>query len=49
MRLTPTGTSRVVLDTTITVEGGSVQTYTLLDDPDTASLELMPVEEAQVL
>jgi hypothetical protein len=49
VRLMATGTSRVVVDTTITVEGGSVQTYTLLDDLDTASLELMPVEEAEVL
>lgn len=46
VRMTPTGTSRVVLDTTITVQDGSVQTYALLDDPETASLELIPIEEA---
>jgi hypothetical protein len=46
VRMTPTGTSRIVLDTTITVPDGSVQTLALIDDPDTASLELMPVEEA---
>jgi hypothetical protein len=48
VRMTPTGTSRIVLDTQITVQDGSVQTYTLIDDPETASLELMPVEEALV-
>jgi hypothetical protein len=46
VRLTPTGTSRIVLDTTITVQDGSVTTFALIDDPDTASLELMPVEVA---
>jgi hypothetical protein len=46
VRLTPTGTSRITVDTTITVTDGSVQTLALIDDPDTASLELMPVEEA---
>jgi hypothetical protein len=44
--MTPTGTSRFVLDTTITVQDGSVQTFALIDDQDTAALELMPVEEA---
>jgi hypothetical protein len=46
VRMTPTGTSRFVLDTTITVQDGSVQTFALIDDQDTAALELMPVEEA---
>ena len=46
VRMTPTGTSHFVLDTTITVTDGSVQTFALIDDPTTASLELMPVEEA---
>lgn len=48
VRLAPAGTSRIVLDTNITVEGGSVQTYTLLDNPTTAAMELTPVEEALV-
>jgi hypothetical protein len=48
VRLAPVGTSRIVLDATITVQDGSVQTYVLMDDPETASLELMPVEEALV-
>jgi hypothetical protein len=46
VRMTPTGTSRVVLDSTFTVTDGSVQTLALIDDLPTASLELMPVEEA---
>jgi hypothetical protein len=46
VRMTPTGTSRIVLDTTFTVQDGSVQTLAVIDDPETASLELMPVEEA---
>jgi hypothetical protein len=36
----------MLLDTQITVSDGSVQTFVLNDDPDTADLELMPVEEA---
>lgn len=46
VRMTPTGTSRIVLDTPLTVQDGSVQTLALIDDLPTASLELMPVEEA---
>jgi hypothetical protein len=46
VRMTPAGTSRIVLDTPITVPDGSVQTLTVVDDVPTASLELMPVEEA---
>lgn len=48
VRMAPTGTSRIVLDTSIAVQDGSVQTFALIDDPETASLELMPVEEALV-
>ncbi len=46
VRMAPTGTSRIVLDTMITVQDGSVQTFALIDDQATAGLELMPVEEA---
>ena len=46
VRVAATGTSRMLLDTQITVNDGSVQTYVLNDDPDTAVLELMPVDEA---
>jgi hypothetical protein len=48
VRMAPVGTSRIELDATITVQDGSVQTYVLIDDPETAELELMPVEEALV-
>jgi hypothetical protein len=48
VRMAPVGTSRIVLDTTVTVQDGSVQTYVLIDDPETATLELMPVEDALV-
>jgi Domain of unknown function (DUF4397) len=46
VRMTPTGTSRIVLDTTFTVQDGSVQTLAVIDDLSTASLQLMPVEDA---
>jgi hypothetical protein len=46
VRVAATGTSRMLLDTQITVADGSVQTLVLNDDPDTAAPELMPVEEA---
>jgi hypothetical protein len=46
VRMTPTGTSRIVLDSNFTVQDGSVQTLALIDDVPTASLELMPVEDA---
>lgn len=48
VRLAPAGTSRIVLDSAITLQDGSVQTFVLIDDPDSAELELMPVEEALV-
>jgi uncharacterized protein DUF4397 len=46
VRMARTGTSNIVLDTSITVQDGSVTTFALIDDPETASLELMPVEDA---
>jgi len=46
VRIFATGTSRMLLDTQITVADGSVQTIVLNDDRDTADLELMGVEEA---
>ncbi|MEP7244723.1 MAG: DUF4397 domain-containing protein [Gammaproteobacteria bacterium] len=46
VRFAATGTSRMVLDTTITVIDGSVSTYVLNDDPESGDLDLMPVEEA---
>jgi len=48
VRLAATGTSRIVLDANITVNGGSVQTYTLIDNPTTGAIELTPIEEALV-
>jgi hypothetical protein len=45
LRLTDTGTSRVVLDTTITLPAGAVQTY-VLNDSETGDLELIPVDDA---
>ncbi|MEJ1966750.1 MAG: DUF4397 domain-containing protein [Gammaproteobacteria bacterium] len=45
VRFMATGTTRVVLDTTITLPAGGLQTYVLLDDPDTGALELMPVDD----
>jgi hypothetical protein len=43
-----TGTSTVLLDTTITLPAGGVQTYVLNDDPDTGALEVMPVDDATI-
>jgi hypothetical protein len=48
VRFMDTGTSRVVMDTTITVPAGGVQTYVLNDDLETAELELMPVDDAMI-
>ncbi len=48
VRFMTTGTSTVVLDTTITLPAGGVQTYVLNDDPDTGALELMPVDDATI-
>ena len=36
----------MLLDTTITVVDGSVETLVLNDDPETGDLDLMPLEEA---
>jgi hypothetical protein len=46
VRVAATGTSRMLLDTQIAVVDGSVQTLVLNDDPGTADLELMGVDEA---
>jgi hypothetical protein len=46
VRFAATGTSRMLLDATITVVDGSVETLVLNDDPQTGNVELMPVEEA---
>ena len=46
VRMMETGTTTVVLDTTITLPAGGVQTYVLNDDPDTGALELIPVDDA---
>lgn len=46
VRMAPAGGSTFEFDSAITVQDGSVSTFVLIDDPDTASLELMPVEEA---
>ncbi len=40
------GTTTVLLDTTMTLPAGGVQTYVVNDDPDTSSLELIPVDDA---
>ncbi len=45
LRLMDTGTSRVVLDTTVTLPAGGVQTY-VLNDSETGDLELIPVDDA---
>jgi hypothetical protein len=45
LRLTDTGTSRIVLDTTITLPAGVVQTF-VLNDSETGDLELIPVDDA---
>jgi hypothetical protein len=46
VRFMAMGTSTVLLDTTIALPAGAVQTYVLNDDPDTGALELMPVDDA---
>jgi hypothetical protein len=45
VRVMDTGTSRVLLDTQVTLVEGTVQTFVLIDDEEGA-LELMPVDEA---
>ena len=47
MRILQTGTTTVILDTTITLAAGDVTTYVVNDDPATAgALEVIPVEDA---
>jgi hypothetical protein len=46
VRIMAAGTSRIVLDTTITLTEGAVQTYVIDDDLTTGSLEMFPVDEA---
>jgi hypothetical protein len=47
VRIMATGTTTVILDTTITLTAGGSTTYVVNDDPDTAGgLELIPVEDA---
>jgi hypothetical protein len=45
IRMTPTGTSRVEIDTTIALEPGAVETYVLNDDLETGGYELIPVDD----
>jgi len=45
VRVMATGTSRVLLDTTITLTNGTVQTLALIDS-EVGQLELLPVDEA---
>jgi hypothetical protein len=46
VRVMTTGTTTVLLDTTITLPAGGVQTYVVNDDPDTGVLELIPIDDA---
>lgn len=46
VRIMEGGTTTVILDTTITLPAGGVQTYVVNDDPDTGALELIPVDDA---
>ena len=47
VRVMATGTTTVLLDTSITLTAGGVTTYVVNDDPDTGGgLELVPVEDA---
>ena len=46
VRVMTTGTTTVLLDTTITLQPGGVTTYVINADPDTGALELVPVEDA---
>jgi hypothetical protein len=46
VRIMEGGTSTVLLDTTIALPAGGVETYVVNDDPDTGALELIPVEDA---
>jgi hypothetical protein len=46
VRVMQGGTTTVLLDTTMTLPAGGVQTYVINDDPDTGALELIPVDDA---
>jgi hypothetical protein len=46
VRIMEGGTTTVLLDTTMTLPAGGVQTYVVNDDPDTGALELIPVDDA---
>lgn len=46
VRIMEGGTTTVLLDTTIALPAGGVETYVVNDDPDTGALELVPVEDA---
>lgn len=46
VRMMEGGTTTAVLDTTMTLPAGGVQTYVVNDDPDTGALELIPVDDA---
>jgi hypothetical protein len=46
VRVMTTGTTTVLLDTTITLPAGGVTTYVINDDPGTGALELIPVDDA---
>lgn len=47
VRIMTGGTTTVLLDTTMTLPAGGVQTYVVNDDPDNAgSLELIPIDDA---
>jgi len=46
VRIMEGGTTTVLLDTTMTLPAGGVQTYVVNDDPDTNELELIPVDDA---
>ena len=46
VRVMTTGTTTVLLDTTITLPAGGVTSYVINDDPDTGALELIPVDDA---
>jgi hypothetical protein len=48
VRMMEAGTTTVVLDTTISLPAGGVQTYVVNDDPDTGVLELIPVDDATI-
>jgi len=48
VRVMTGGTTTVLLDTTITLPAGGVETYVVNDDPDTGALELIPIDDAEL-